>query len=363
MGNVDPPWNKLLCLSCAIAFVSLLILATCWGGFGAGSSNALAAIYAYLLLISVCCYQKSGVLRQTHCIGCCAICPDCLGFSNIFHLRNAFVALIVIAALSAIPGLVVGPILLSITEPQYHDHYEPVYDDYYTMDDGCVLQCNKWRPRKCPQCYTWATAGWSPEVPRACCANGNDATCSGDYDTTYGYHCPKECVNDCRASPKCMHECFTCGLLVDTSRHSFTCYEHQEDGNSTCKEMCDCLGGFAVGCDRPLPPMAHDPHYGSDDDGQNGIFKLFGTVALVSSVLNLCLCILACFAASAASGVIREQGGPQVGPAGPPPWVAPQHSNATVVGTPVMAPATAIAATPVRAPATPGATPEAKHEA
>jgi hypothetical protein len=121
-------WVQLKRSSAASTFVSLGALATCWGGFGAGAGSFLAGLLGITLSILICSYQKEGLSSKTECTGCCLLCPDCRDFTTIFHVRNAYVVLVVFAIISMVPSTIVGAILVSTDE---HSSYEYYYDDHY----------------------------------------------------------------------------------------------------------------------------------------------------------------------------------------------------------------------------------------
>merc|ERR1712113_291060 len=145
-------------------------------------------------------------------------------------------------------------------------------------------------------------------VARSCCAGGNDPTCSGNYSLRYGEDCPRACVDDCSWS-SCKYQCSHCGLneYRSTYMRVWRCQAYHEDKlGQDCKKTCECLGGRADKC----PPSVPDPYVDVYHERTSARLSLFGAMALMNGFLSLCLSVFAACAASAASAVISEHGGP-----------------------------------------------------
>ncbi|CAE8645236.1 unnamed protein product [Polarella glacialis] len=193
-------------------------------------------------VIGVCCCSLG---EATCCRGCCCICPECVNFSNAFHLRNLYIFIFVIAAPSFLAPVVLGGILLG-------------------QQRQCSGQCVGPSWSSCGKCGVSSDGYTSSASYSSCCSS-----VSSQSQTWYSF-CQSESAS------------FRCDGYTDS---------RLQDEGSSCRQQCQCMGG------------RWREEYCSGAEPIHGIFAVLGAVGIVGIIITS-LCIT-----TSLNSLIQAEGG------------------------------------------------------
>ncbi|CAE8604726.1 unnamed protein product [Polarella glacialis] len=228
--------------------VALFAIGVSWGGYGSAAPGFMMGFLELAAVIGVC-----SLGEATCCRGCCCICPECVNFSNAFHLRNLYIFIFVIAAPSFLAPTVLGGILLGQRRECYGECVGPSWSS-------------------CGECGV---------------TSGSGRYSSGaSYSASYSSCCSSVSSQSQKGYQSCQSESasFGCDSYTDSSL---------QDEGSSCRQQCQCMGGswredFCTG-----PEPIH------------GIFAVLGAVGIIGIIItSLCT-------TTSLNSLIQAEGGAQ----------------------------------------------------
>lgn len=278
-------WTRFYVSLTVSGVLGVLLVATVWGSFGAGTSTAACGCAMAVAACIGCCRDRHACLDKCNCS--CG-CDDCIDLKTIWHARNIMSISGIFASVALVPSLLVSIVLVADS-------------------GGCpVGRCRDLTAaQNCMSC--WDSAWTSPNYY-------ND-----EYRWEYGLSeiCWSSYLTQDQSGLQYDHDASWSCIPGASQQHNRRRGASVKGPSSheECRELCHCMAG------------KYDKECSSS--------HVFGAVGLANAFVATVFAVSVCIGCNAAGRIIKKSGGP-VAAWGPARIVPGPVIAADIVGRPVL---------------------------